>query len=274
MKVEPLSGAVGIEVTDITVQDCPDDKLADLLWQVERFAVVVLRRQSLGDRELHEWARRIGPLEESSRKVCLSPDYPAISYLSNLRDEHGEPIGFAGDTTDYWHSDQQHRERPATLALLYCVVPAPVGGATSFVSTDVDKTGLDAEFVAELAHLRAIYEPAYNHDNVPRVRVSHPALLVSPSSGKRCAYVSENTIAFAGLDPGRSAALKSDVLGCLTRPEAIYSHHWRAGDLILYDNAQLLHRREEFAGRRWLKGTKIFAPKDIFAVPVGSVAGE
>ncbi|OSC42513.1 TauD/TfdA family dioxygenase [Mycobacterium decipiens] len=39
------------------------------------------------------------------------------------------------------------------------------------------------------------------------------------------------------------------------------------GDLILYDNAQLMHRREPFEGRRWLKTAKIFAPKDKFAVP-------
>jgi taurine dioxygenase len=203
--------------------------------------------------------------------VCLSPDYPAISYLSNLRDEAGDPIGFAGATIDFWHSDQQHREQPATLGILYCVVPAPIGGATSFVPTDLDVAGLDSELVTGLAQRRALYEPAYNHDNAPSVRVSHPALLVSPSSGRRFAYVSDNTIAFTGLDPAQSLALKTAVLECLTRPEAIYSHQWRTGDLILYDNAQLLHRREAFRGRRWLKGVKIYAPPDIFAVPHGLV---
>jgi taurine dioxygenase len=64
------------------------------------------------------------------------------------------------------------------------------------------------------------------------------------------------------------------VLDCLTRPDAIYAHEWRVGDLVLYDNAQLLHRREHFAGRRWLKGAKIFAPPDVFAVPDGRVVAQ
>ena len=271
LEVETIGAAFGSEVSDLAVQDCSDQVLRDLLYRVERDGVVVVRRQALDDRDLHTFAQRIGPLEDSSRKVCLSPDFPAISYLSNLQDEFGEPIGFPGTTTDFWHSDQQHRERPATLALLYCVVPAPTGGATSFVSTDVQNTGLDAGLVAELGGRRAVYEPAPNHDNAPRVRVSHPALLVSPSSGKRSAYVSENTLGFSGLDAAGSTALKRGVLDRLTRPEVIYSHHWRTGDLIIYDNAQLLHRREQFEGRRWLKGAKIFAPADLFAVPDGRV---
>jgi taurine dioxygenase len=271
MKAESLFDTFGAQVCGFPLQDISSDELMAILHLVERVGVVAFRRQSLDDRELYELARRIGPLEESSRKVCLSPEYPAISYLSNLQDQYGEPIGFAGATTDYWHSDQQHREHPATLALLYCVVPALSGGTTSFVSTDVDLAGLDHDSIAKLADRRAVYEPAYNHDNVPKVPVSHPALLVSPSSGKRYAYVSDNTIEFAGMGIEESATLKSRVLGQLIRPMAVYSHQWMVGDLVLYDNAQLLHRRDRFEGRRWLKATKIFAPKEIFAVPSGRI---
>jgi taurine dioxygenase len=191
-----------------------------------------------------------------------------------LLDENGRNIGFPGSTTDYWHSDQQHRKDPATLALLYCVVPARTGGATSFVSTDVTKTGLRLELTERLAVLQAVYEPARNFDNAPAVRVSHPALLVSPKSGRRFAYVSENTIEFLGIRKEEdSAMLKRQVLSRLLHPSRIYSHNWSMGDLILYDNAQLMHRRDRFEGRRWLKGTKIFAPKDLFAVPAGSALG-
>jgi taurine dioxygenase len=274
MRVAPLTDVFGALVSDFALQNSSSDELAEVLRLVERAGLVIFRRQVLDDRELYESALRIGPLEQSSRKVCLSPDYPAISYLSNLRDGNGDPIGFAGNTTDFWHSDQQHRERPATLAMLYCVVPARSGGATSFVSTDVDRTGLAAECIDELAERRASYRPAYNHDNVPNVRVSHPALLISPASGKRCAYVSDNTIDFSGLDTDGSALLKQRVLGHLTRPARTYSHQWSVGDLALYDNVQLLHRREEFEGRRWLKATKIFAPTEIFAAPTGRVVAQ
>lgn len=271
VEVTPLQGACGVQVTGMALQDCSPEELDEALRLVAEAGLVVFRRQCLDDSDLHALARRIGPLEQSSRKVCLSPDFPEISYLSNLRDEHGDPIGFPGSDTDYWHSDQQHRENPATLAVLYCVAPASSGGATSFVSTDVESAGLDEATVADLAARRALYEPASNHDNAPRVQVSHPALLTGRTSGRRYAYVSDNTLGFTGLDTDASAELKKRVLTRLLQPSRVYAHDWEIGDLALYDNAQLLHRREQFQGRRWLKATKIFAPQDIFAVPSGRV---
>ncbi|WP_390632783.1 TauD/TfdA dioxygenase family protein [Mycobacterium simulans] len=160
-------------------------------------------------------------------------------------------------------------ERIRRLAFLYCLVPSVTGGATSFVSTDVDRTGLDSDLVDRLAGLRVVYEPASDHDNIPAVQVCQPALLKSPTSQRRFAYVSENTVEFLGLGAESSAALKRLVLDHLLHPSRVYSHHWSTGDLILYDNAQLMHRREPFEGRRWLKTAKIFAPKDKFAVPAG-----
>ncbi|ATY09110.1 2,4-dichlorophenoxyacetate dioxygenase [Amycolatopsis sp. AA4] len=274
MKVASLSRSLGLQVSGGALQDCSSGELAEALRLVERAGLVVFRRQCLDDGDLHALARRIGPLEESSRKVCLSPEHPEISYLSNLRDEDGQFIGFPGADTDYWHSDQQHRERPATLAVLYCVVPAASGGATSFVSADVESAGLDEATVADLAGRRAVYEPAFNHDNAPRVRVSHPALLTSRTGDRHYAYVSDNTLGFTGLAADESAALKQRVLSRLLEPSRIYAHRWQAGDFALYDNTQLLHRRERFQGRRWLKAAKVFAPEEIFAVPSGEVVSE
>lgn len=65
-----------------------------------------------------------------------------------------------------------------------------------------------------------------------------------------------------------------DLLGLITAPEHCYSHSWLQGDLLVFDNAQSIHRREAFQGMRWLKTVKIFAPSDAFAVPHGTVIEE
>lgn len=267
MRVASFDHGFGAKVDGLNLHEIGDRVLSEVLSMLAEWGLLVFPRQAMDDRDLHAFATRIGRLEESSRKVCLSPQFPAIGNLSNLRDDDGERIGFASATTDFWHSDQQHRENPATLALLYCVVPSTAGGATSFASTDVDRTGLDSELVDRLATLRVVYEPASDHDNVPAVQVSQPALLKSPNSQRHFAYVSENTVEFVGLGKEDSAVLKRRVLDHLLHPSRVYSHNWSMGDLVLYDNAQLLHRREPFEGRRWLKTAKIFAPKDKFAVP-------
>lgn len=267
MRVTSLGHGFGARVDGLALHEIGDRALTDVLSLLAEWGLLVFPRQALDDRDLHAFASRIGSLEESSRKVCLSPQFPAIGSLSNLRDDDGERIGFASTTRDFWHSDQQHRDNPATLAFLYCLVPATVGGATSFVSTDVDRTRLGSDLVERLAALRVVYEPASDHDNIPAVQVNQPALLKCPTSQRRFAYVSENTVEFTGLGKEGSAVLKRRVLDHLLHPSRVYSHDWTIGDLILYDNAQLMHRREPYEGRRWLKTAKIFAPKDKFAVP-------
>ena len=70
-----------------------------------------------------------------------------------------------------------------------------------------------------------------------------------------------------GLSAAEGRALLEELLGCVLKPEHQYRHNWRMGDLLIYDNAQLLHRRDAFAGLRWLKATRVFVSPQHFAVP-------
>jgi taurine dioxygenase len=267
--MKPLGNSFGIQAAGFAFQKYSQDDLAEILLLVEHVGLVVFRHQSLADADLYDLARRIGPLKAPARTFNLAPGCPEIGYRSDLRSERGEPPRSPGDTINHWHSDQQHRMHPATLAFIYCVRSAASGGAMSFVSTDVTKAGLDESMVADLAALRAIYEPAGGRDDVSPNQVAHPALLTSPSSDAQYAYVSESTLRFKGLDDEASAKLKARVLRRLLRPERLYSHRWEAGDFVLYDNAQLLHRSEPSRARPRLKAANIYAPNEVFAVPEG-----
>ncbi len=102
---------------------------------------------------------------------------------------------------------------------------------------------------------------------IEKIEVTHPAVLQNPRTGRRSLYVSPNTRGFADLDEAQSEAIKAELLHYQMRDEHRYTHQWRMGDMLIYDNAQLLHRREAFAGLRWLKATRTFAPPEYFAVP-------
>ena len=53
----------------------------------------------------------------------------------------------------------------------------------------------------------------------------------------------------------------------LNNPQHIYQHNYRMGDMLIYDNAQLLHKRDAYKGPRFLKITRVFLFSDRFAVP-------
>ncbi|XIG73016.1 hypothetical protein C1N81_05835 [Streptomyces sp. SGAir0957] len=95
--------------------------------------------------------------------------------------------------------------------------------------------------------------------------------LTSPRGGAEYAYVSENTERFIGLSEDEGQEIKEGILARILHASNVYSHEWRMGDFVVYDNAQVVHRRELFEGNRWIKGTKIFAPAEYFAIPAGEV---
>ena len=213
-----------------------------------------------------------GQLEESARSVTHAKGAAAVSNLTNLRGPSGEILGYGGNDTDFWHSDQEFRRYPATIAMLYCLIPADGGGETTFASTRLENIQLDPCDVAALEAVWYARQPAPDHDNTPQVLVSHPAVLSHPRAPYRSLYVTEHCHAYTpdGTLQGDDS-LPQRILRVITEVKNTYTHIWQAGDLLIFDNTQFVHRRERFLGLRWLKSLKIFAPPDQFCIPSGTI---
>ncbi len=274
-KLRPLHPRFGVEL--IEAQACALD--AEAVEQVRtllaQHGAILFRGQQLTDEAHEAFSRRIGTgaLELSARRISHGRATPYVSQLTNLADGRGRALGFGGNGTDFWHSDQEFRERPATLATLYCRIPAPVGGETSFASTVVANLGLSPDLLDRIRPLWSTRMPAQSHDNVDRIEVAHPLVLRTPCGDRELLYHSENTRRFLGVGEREATTLRATLLDAILAPANLYSHRWQAGDLLLYDNTQLVHRREAFSGERWLQGTKIFGPPDRFAQPAGMRCG-
>ena len=63
--------------------------------------------------------------------------------------------------------------------------------------------------------------------------------------------------------------LLDELLSYTVRPENVYLHDWQVGDLVLWDNAVLLHHRQPFPDtqNRLLKRMIIGLPRDSHIVP-------
>ena len=49
-----------------------------------------------------------------------------------------------------------------------------------------------------------------------------------------------------GMPQDKANSLLDELLAHMVRPENIYVHDWRTGDLVLWDNAVALHARDAF----------------------------
>ncbi|WP_338805316.1 TauD/TfdA family dioxygenase [Xenorhabdus griffiniae] len=260
--IEPVKGNFGAYITCQSLSELSSEEYKKIKVYLSEYALLIFKNQKMDDEALVNFAQHIGSgrLEEPARKISLSDNRKYIAYLTNIRDSHGEQLGFAGNDTDFWHSDQEFRINPASVSILYGEVVQFSGGNTSFASTAVNHLGLTHDEISMMNDLYSTRQPAASHDNVPHITVAHPVMLENIQTKRQFVYVSENTIAFF-LDKKilpNSDILKNAILDKILSPENIYSHQWEEGDLLLYDNSQLLHRRECFTGNRFIKGLKIY----------------
>lgn len=83
-----------------------------------------------------------------------------------------------------------------------------------------------------------------------------------PETGRRSLYLGRRRNAYIeGLSLAESEALLDAIWAHATRPELQWEHHWRVGDLVLWDNRCTMHRRNAFDAetRRVLHRTQIRA---------------
>ena len=78
----------------------------------------------------------------------------------------------------------------------------------------------------------------YNRINPP---IAHPSVRVHNESGKRALYVSERTSHFDGMTSEESKPFIKYLCDHATRPENVYRHQWRVGDLVCWDNRTTMH---------------------------------
>ena len=85
-------------------------------------------------------------------------------------------------------------------------------------------------------------KPASEEEKRERPPVSHPIVRTHPETGEKALYIGSHASSIADVAADEGNALLVDLLAHATRPEFVYTHHWRQGDLIFWDNRVLLHR--------------------------------
>jgi alpha-ketoglutarate-dependent 2,4-dichlorophenoxyacetate dioxygenase len=61
-------------------------------------------------------------------------------------------------------------------------------------------------------------------------------------AGRRALFVGAHTGAIPGMPLAEARLLLADLTGHATQPEFVWRHHWRDGDLVMWDNRAVLHR--------------------------------
>ena len=253
--VKPMSPWLGAEITGVDAsQPISAERFAEVRRAWLDHLVIVLRNQVLDEDQQVRFAEGFGPLIKGRNPgPPYSPTNNSVLYISNVR-ENGELIGAHPDGEMEFHTDQAHQEKPSAATMLYAIDVPRKGGETLFVNAYHAYETLPAALKARIEGRRAIN--AYDHSagehrgdfsrpGIPRV--SHPMVRVHRETGRKSLFVNRlMTASIEGMDPQESEDLLMTLFEHLERPEYVYAHAWRAGDLVLWDNRCTLHARNDF----------------------------
>jgi taurine dioxygenase len=273
IEVKRLGKSLGAEIRGVDLsQALSDVEFADVAKAFFEHEVVVFRDQRLTPGEQVAFTRRFGELEHHVRRESCLPGFPQILIVSNVLDEQGRAIG-AQDAGRFWHSDLSYKREPSLLSALYALeVPVQDGrvlGDTGFASATAAYAALGEETKQRLQGLRNVHSYRYYRTknaqaqkaeaaaggrmvqehapseqqlaSVPEVEM--PVVRTHPVTGRKALFVNEaHTSRLVGLPPAEGEQLLEELCRHVARPEFRYTHHWRAGDLLMWDNCAVQHK--------------------------------
>jgi taurine dioxygenase len=236
--------------------------------------VLVFHDQQLDDDGLVAFAEQLGDVEIHLRQTRTSGRREVL-LVSNIK-EDGKPIGRLGNQELNWHMDQIFMVRPTAGTMLYAESVTPEGGDTWFCDLSAAYAALPPSLKAKVEGRRAVHSAATadrrvgiqltDEQRLKAPEVIHPLVRTHPLAGEKGLYFSMNhTARIEGMSEDESLALIEELRRHATSPDFVYAHHWRVGDLVLWDNAATMHRRDPFPDHypRLMRRVGINFPADL-----------
>jgi alpha-ketoglutarate-dependent 2,4-dichlorophenoxyacetate dioxygenase len=266
IETRPLSPSFAAEIVGIDLTGPISTATLDALWSaIDRYAVAVFRDQRLSDAQLRDFAARFGPLEigrAAARPGRRRLEIPQIGDISNLDVDNNvralddrRRLDSLGNRL--WHTDASYMPVPVVLGMLHAVAlppPSPFGnGETEFADMRAAYDALPdstRQAIDDLVVERDIFWsrgqigftefPAGEREQYP----PSPQRLVRlhPGSKRKTLYLSAHASHVVGWPVADGRLLLWDLTAHATQYQFVYSHTWRVGDLVIWDNRCTMHR--------------------------------
>ena len=257
----PSGAACGAEVRGVDLTRLDEGSFRTILDALRDHLVVRIRGQRLQHADLVALGKRFGELEPPGMSIIGKPyidDYPDILVISNIV-ENGQPQGNLGAGEASWHTDMSYRDKPISFAILNAVELPPSGGNTYFANQYLAYDTLPAALKKKLEGRMLIHDETYNSAGQMRKGFKevtdpreapgarHPVFRTHPVTGKRALYLGRRLNAnIIGLPLEESERLLDELWAHASRPEFAWGHEWQMGDVLIWDNRALIHRRDAF----------------------------
>jgi alpha-ketoglutarate-dependent 2,4-dichlorophenoxyacetate dioxygenase len=249
------------EVTGIDLtRPIPREEFRTIWDAFNEHQIIVFRNQAFDDDSQIAFSHNFGELETMVAHPGNDWNPGHISVMTNLGKDGkmlplDHPAMIHRDRNEAWHSDSSFKPVAALASLLSARIVPPVGGNTDFASARAAYEALPAERKAELEGRTAIHrithpdmdeDKGYDEEAKKRHTVTQPLLRTNPVNGRKALYVGAHAQEIVGMPLKEGRSMLDELTAFCTQPQFVYSHHWRDGDAVIWDNRCTLHRATSF----------------------------
>jgi len=280
LHLKPLSPGFGLEASGIDLSErLSDEAFVEIEDAFFDGQVLSIPHQRLTPAEFVAFARRFGPPEPHVIDQFHHPDDRNILILSNVVID-GEPQGLA-DAGTYFHTDYSYLDVPARATMLYSIEVPELGGDTLFADQYAAYDDLPRSMKRKIDNLVAVHH--YGNRHVPEGEartaastltdeqkakmplITHPIVRRHPVTGLKALYaVSGSSYGIVGMPDDEAVALLDELAAHATQKKYILRYSYGVGDVVIWDNASLLHSAtltdSEYARTLWRITVKEPAP--------------
>ena len=280
---KPLHRTFAAEAGAIDLREATDTATLEAIRAgMDRYAVLVFRDQQLSNAEQLAFARRFdGELHSKTGSSVLGKNRfgdEALTDISNV-DENGDIM----DTNDrrrmyalgnrLWHTDASFQDPPGRYSMLFaCVVP-PVAANTDFSDSRAAFEALDPELRARLeglqvhhtiTHSRAQLGFEFSAEEQERLKGAvHPMVVANRRTGRKALYLASHAAKVIGMPVPDGRLLIRELMDHAIQSEFVYSHAWRTGDLVIWDNKATMHRGRTYDDAKYRREMRRVTTLDL-----------
>jgi alpha-ketoglutarate-dependent 2,4-dichlorophenoxyacetate dioxygenase len=274
MKLHPFT-PLAAEVSGIDLALPPSQEQARAIEAaMDQHGVLVFRNQSLDQHQQIAFAKSLGPLDVGLRKIRSGAhrfDYNELADISNVLVDgeiaeraHAKIVGNVAN--QLWHSDSSFQNPRAKYSMLYAVVTPNFGGDTEFADLRLAYDALPSWLKSQIQDLKAVHyalhsrmmlgDDQYSEEQKKAIPPAiWPLVQIDPRTGRKILYVGIHACEIVGMTKAEGRMLIMDLLEHATQREFVHVHHWKVGDLVMWDNTATVHRGRwfDFSERRELR---------------------
>ena len=267
----PVTPRFAAEVGDIDLAQPLDPQTLQVVREAfATYAVLVFPAQTLTVQQHLAFAKNFGPLEVTVQRALRGEKLRVQEEIADIANMDAQGRVWKKDArirlfqmgNRLWHTDSSFKAPSGYASLLYARSVAPIGGHTEFADMRAACDALPPMKKARLQGLIAEHSLMYSRRRLgfteftPEERIAfapvrRPLLRTIPESGRTSLYVASHIGRIEGMPDADAEALVAELVAHATQRQFIYTHRWRVGDLVMWDNRCTMHRGTEFEDTRW-----------------------